>query len=190
MNASATQGLALLLVKVMGLTGWKRIESHDYFFFLLRFLSAICLPLQDYQCFEGQKLFHYKSTATFPSCNSFERSLLGACSLLPFAKHQRSGPGGSSGCRTFWRAQPARFTSPRKKQRDTGMCGQTQPCCQSHTTCVQGQLARAFGSCSPLNAQTRWPLNWCTTAKGHVKPFISEQKLANLTMIHSTHQND
>lgn len=94
-----------------------------FIFFWLRFLSAICLPLQDYQCFEGQKLFHYKSTATFPSCNSFERSLLGACCLLPFAKHQWSRPGGSSGCRAFWRAQPARFTSPRRNNGTQGCVG-------------------------------------------------------------------
>lgn len=41
MNARVTQGLALLLAKVMGVTGQKRIESRESFF--LRFLSGIHL---------------------------------------------------------------------------------------------------------------------------------------------------
>lgn len=110
MNARVTQGLALLLAKVMGVTGRQRIGSHGYFF--LRFLSAIHLSLWDYQWFEGQKLRPYTSIATVPSCNRSERQVLGSCSLLLFARHQHSRSRGSSGCHAFSRAQSPRFTSP------------------------------------------------------------------------------
>lgn len=43
MNARVTQGLVLLLAKVMGVASEKRIGSYDYGAFVLRFLSDIHL---------------------------------------------------------------------------------------------------------------------------------------------------
>lgn len=60
--------LAVLLAKALGTTGQKRTESYDSFF--LRFPSSIHLWCWDYQRFQGQKLFLYKSLAAIPSSNS------------------------------------------------------------------------------------------------------------------------
>lgn len=60
--------LAVLLAKALGTTGQKRTESYDSFF--LRFPSSIHLWCWDYQSFQGQKLFLYKSLAPIPSSNS------------------------------------------------------------------------------------------------------------------------
>jgi len=147
MNARVTQGLALLLAKVMEVTDQKRIESYVFLFFCfcLRFLSAIYLWLWDHQYFEGQKLFPYRSIAAIPSRNSFERQALGACSLLPFAGHQQSRSHGSSGCHAFCHAQPSRFTSPRRSSGTHERVGHRGSAgTHTHSACLE---AAARGRC-------------------------------------------